>query len=207
MNLEEEIVSLYSDNLRAAFSINEIAKKLKKPYATIHNMVQDLSKKRIIKKQQKGKALLCTLNLSHERVKALLSSWSINYKEKFEAENPILIKSLTEVVARLQKSLKHNLLSLVLFGSLARDRGTKRSDVDILVIVPDKKESDDLIHKECSRLEVRYGKVVNPIIVTPEIFINMIKSDKENVGKEVLKSKVIFFGFEKFWELVMEGTK
>jgi len=35
----------------------------------------------------------------------------------------------------------------------------------------------------------------------------MLREKQENVGKQVLRDKVIFFGANKFWELTMEGLK
>lgn len=207
MTLKEEILNLYSNNLLATFSINEIARKLERPYATVYETVQRLFKKEILKKEQKGKSLLCHLNLHSDQARILLSASSISLKEKFKEENPVLAVSLNELTTKLQRKLKHNLISLVLFGSLATGKATKRSDVDLLVIVPNKKTADDIIHRECSSLEMRYGRAVNPVIVTPESFVNMIKSKEENVGKETIKGRIIFIGFEKFWELAIGGTK
>lgn len=207
MDIEKEILNLYSGDLHKIFSINEIAKRLNRPYGTVYNALQGLIKLKVIEGEQKGRSTLCSLNLNSNQARFILAAGSISGKEKFEKKAPVLAKALREIAENLKQRLKYNLISLVLFGSLAKGEGTKRSDIDLLVVVPDKRLADEVIHRECNTLEMRYGRSVNPVIVTPEILVGMIKFKGENVGKEILRGSVIFEGFEKFWDLVIEGAR
>lgn len=207
MNIDRKILSLYSTDLKRNFTINGIAKKLGKPYGTVYNAIQELSRNKVLLKEQKGKATLCSLNFYSDQVQFILSGDSIEKKEEFKEKNPVLANALNELSEKLKEKLNHNVISLILFGSQSQGKATRRSDVDLLIIVPDKAEADKAIHQECSSLEMRYGRAVNPVIVTPEMFVNMIKEKGKNVGKEVLRGNVVFSGFEKFWELVIEGVR
>jgi predicted nucleotidyltransferase len=207
MDMEKEILGLYANSLNQTFSIHEIAKKLNGAYGTVYNAVQRLSQKDILKKKQKGRALLCSLNLDSDQAKSILSAVSIDKKEELKKTRPGLARTCEELTETLKERLKGSLFSLVLFGSYAKGEETKESDLDFLVMVPDKKGADEIIHRESSSLEMRYGKRISPIVITPEMLVTMIKSKGENVGKEALRNNIIFTGFEKFWEIVMEGAR
>jgi len=207
MEILQEVIRLYSTEPLAEFTIRQISQKLGKSYSYTYEKVQDGISRGVLSTRKKGASILCSLNLYSGQVPFYLCAGSIEEKRELEEESPILSRSLNELTAKLQQKLKHNLISLVLFGSLVKGRVTKRSDVDLLVIVPAKEKTDEIIHRECSTLEMRYGRAVNPVIVTPEMFVDMIRSKEQNVAKEVLRGKVVFGGFEKFWELVVEGKK
>ncbi len=55
-----------------------------------------------------------------------------------------LMELLQEIVERCTKVLGKNLVSVVLFGSRARELHDKRSDIDLLIVVEEEIESDPL---------------------------------------------------------------
>ena len=100
-----------------------------------------------------------------------------------------------------------NLFSIVLFGSLVKGTDFRKSDVDLFVLVPSKKKYDETIEMECVALSRSFGIEINPLVCEPTSFLAMLRDKEHNVGKEILKSKIILFGAEKFWELVFEVIK
>ncbi|GAI09937.1 unnamed protein product, partial [marine sediment metagenome] len=107
----------------------------------------------------------------------------------------------------LPKKTDFNLLSVVLFGSLAKGTDFKKSDIDLFIIVPSKKKYDETIDMECVGLSKGFGVEINPIVSEPTNLLTMLSEKGQNVGKEILKNKIILFGAEKFWELVFEVIK
>lgn len=207
MKITQELVKLYMQDLLVEYTIRQISKKLGKSYSYTYEVVQKYLSSKVLKARKKGASTLCSLNLDNDRTKILLFECSIEKKERFKELRPGLAQACEELTEKLKERLKGSLLSLILFGSYAKGEETKESDLDFLVIVPDKKEADEIVHRESSSLEMRYGKRVSPIVITPEMLVNMIKAKGENVGKEALRGNVIFTGFEKFWETVIEGAK
>ncbi len=60
---------------------------------------------------------------------------------------------------------------------------------------------------ECVALSKSFGIEINPLVSEPTNLLTMLKEKENNVGKEILKNKIILFGAEKFWELVFEAIK
>ena len=90
---------------------------------------------------------------------------------------------------------------------MAKGSDFKKSDIDLFILVPSKKKYDEAIEMECVAISKGFGIEVNPIIAEPTSLLTMLKDKEQNVGKEILKNKIILFGAEKFWELVLEVIK
>ena len=90
-----------------------------------------------------------------------------------------------------------NPISIVLFGSYAKGTATKESDIDILLISKTK-AGIDKITKE---IYAKYGKEINPVIMTSEDFKR--QKDKALI-KEIIKDHYVLYGVEKFVNLVLK---
>ena len=80
--LEQQIIGLYDRDINAAYSINQIAKKLKKKYPYINKKVNMLLQEKILVKVVIGHSHLCSLNLENEQTTVLLTINEIKKKEK-----------------------------------------------------------------------------------------------------------------------------
>jgi hypothetical protein len=71
--LEQEIIRLYNDDIGGAYSINEIARRLKRAYPYIHKKVTELLTQGILTEVTIGKSHLCSVNLANDDAILLLS--------------------------------------------------------------------------------------------------------------------------------------
>lgn len=202
-----EIMRIFYNDPTKIYSINEISKLLYKPYGTTYNYVHRLIKERVLKSTIKGKATLCSLNFESQKAVELLSILSVSNKEDFAKKQSILSEALDELVIKVKKKSNHSIFTLVLFGSTAAGTAIEKSDIDLFFISLSKDKYDKMIESECNVLRMSYGRDVNAIIAEPKMYINMLKEKEENVGKQILKNKIIFWGSNKFWELTIEGLK
>ncbi len=81
---------------------------------------------------------------------------------------------LDEFVHDIQTYLGNDIQSVILYGSYARGDFDAHSDVDIMILV---KSSDNDIKKyennvyDCAyELELKYGKVISPVIKNQQLF-------------------------------------
>ena len=196
----------YSDPTRV-YTINEISKLLLKPYGTTYNYIQSLIKENVLKSDIKGKATLCSINFKSQKAIELLSLLSVSGKEAFTKKQALLSSALDELGIAVKEKLNHNIFSLILFGSTVKGTAREKSDIDLFFITPSKDKYDEIIESECNALRMRYGRDINPITAEPKMYINMLREEGENAGKQILRDKIIFLGSNKFWELTMEALK
>ena len=97
-----------------------------------------------------------------------------------------------EIVAEIKKriSKQTEFFILIVFGSHAKNKATEKSDVDIAVIV----ESEQTKKEIAPLLETVKRREIKPIdyhIFTRNEFLEMLKAEYENVGKQIYKNKML----------------
>ena len=189
MDNKLKIINYLGKNLEQSFTMNELSKFTKIPYATFHRAVQEM--KDLIKIKKVGKSKTITLNKDNTIIKSYLTISSEEEKKEFLTKQPIISKIVSELDT---KDI------VVLFGSYAKDTKREFSDIDLLVI---NKEGNKSI--SFSKYELLFKKKINPIFITKLELTQMIQEKDENLGKQVLKNHVILNNPESFWGCVLNG--
>jgi len=172
-NLELEIILLL---LKGKKHLRGIAKKLSRSHSTVLRKLNKLAEENVLdyKKEGKNKVFFIKRNLQAR-----------NYV--FNAERYKLIKLLNEypklniIVDDILKKTREKLL--VLFGSYAKFRAKKSSDIDIYIKTK-KKESKEKIEAIHSKISVKIG----PMDIDSQLI------------KEIIKDHIILRGEEEFYE-------
>ncbi len=195
MKIESKIVNLLTKDIEKRFTINEIAKELNEYYSFVHRTVIKLAKEGVIIKNKAGKSYLCSLNMENEKTLALIKLSEIEKKEEFCNANKELKLILDDFVESAVK--QKDIAAIVLFGSYAKGRETKESDIDILLITKRKSGID----KTAKDIYAKYGKEISPILLSPNDF----KKQRNGAAiKEIINDHYILYGVENFVNMVFE---
>lgn len=138
------------------------------------------------------------------------------YKMKIENElcydylTLIRYESLTPEVKSSVNALKKEIekytffYSLVIFGSYAVGKQTKKSDLDIALIIPDKIQEKNM--------EIAVNMALNnsiiPLhveIITSDDFFEMLVNKQENVGKEIARKHRSIHNINIFYKIVKKA--
>ena len=203
----EKILRLFYDNLYAQFTINEIAHRTDISYSYVYRQIEELKNKNVLIIEQRSNRKYCRPNYRSPEVKTSFVKISNQIAEDFLKKRDKIFFVVEKLISVLPQKTEFNLLSIVLFGSLAKGTDFKKSDIDLFIMVPSKERYDEAIDMECAALSKGFGVEINPIVSEPTNLLTMLKEKEQNVGKEILKNKIILFGAEKFWELVFEVIK
>lgn len=195
MELQLKIVDLLARNQEKKFTINEIAKSLKEYYSFVHRIVNKLNQDGVVTKERVGKSWLCSLDTANEKTLTLIQLGEIEKREEFLSKNKELKLVLEDFVkSAMSKSMP---VSIVLFGSYAKGKETKESDIDILLICKIKSGFDKITKEIYSK----YGKEINTILMNPDEFENQ---KNKAVIKEIISNHCILYGVEKFVYMVFK---
>ena len=189
MDNKLKIINYLGKHLGQAFTMNELSKQTKIPYATFYRTIQEM--KDLAKLQAVGKSKTVALNTESPAIKAYLTISSEEEKKEFLKKQPIISKIASELDTQD---------IMLLFGSYAKGTQREASDIDIMVINKKGEKSVSF-----SKYEVLFKKKINPIFVTGSEFRKMLKEPKENVGKQALKDHIILNNPESFWKGVLHG--
>ena len=205
--LLEKILKLFYKGIDGEFSILQLAKNIEISYSYVYKQIELFAKQGIISINVSGRRKYCRPNYKNPTVVSSFVKISTEEAQKFLSVRKKITSIVKELLTRLPEKTNYNLLSIILYGSFAKSTQIKNSDIDLFVLVPSKEKYSEIIENECVSLSRRYGVEVSPLISEPQSFLNMLRERENNVAKELLKNKIILYGAEKFWELVLGAMK
>ena len=188
METENKIVELFIEE-KISKTIREISKAIKSDYRITHTATQRLIKKNILLSRVVGKSILCELNESYYGKEI----YNVEDKRRYRLlEN----KNLNLMYKEIMTKVKSNLFVFMIFGSYAKWKSTKSSDIDIMFISNDT-NFEEKIHNITSLFPIN----THVLVFTEEEFIRMKDSKKSNVIKEAIKNNIILYGIENYYRL------
>ena len=193
------IFGTFIGDLFKEYSYKELKKiSNEKSNNTFQSAMQEFKKENLILERKIGTSRLYTLNLENEFVYHYLSLIS-----------PLkLSKQVNEEIKLLKKELEKYILfySLVVFGSYANNTYKKDSDLDIAIIVQDKSKEKEIkialnsiSNKSLIKLDVH--------IITIEEFLEMLKVDYENLGKQIAVKNLPVYNISIFYKIIKKGIE
>ena len=166
----------------------QLAKELKLNPATCHKALQELQREGVLNLRVAGRSYLYSLNSKNYVVKKILRPL---YGQEAELYDDIL-----SIVKRTLRKTKRPTESIALFGSIAKDEGDERSDLDILVVTSYKRDKV-VIEKKfdsiTSRIAGTYGIIVSPYILSTEEFREK-HQQKLPIVRNILKTYKLIAG-------------
>lgn len=194
------ILSVFKKDIFASLTFKQIKQQSRQ---NSNNIVQialkEFRKQGILSTKETGDVTTYTLNRDNNLTFSYLNL--INESEINKSEIP------KSVLADIQNRIfKHTeFFILIVFGSYARNKITQKSDLDVAIIV----ESENTKKEITPHLETIKRREITPIdyhIFTRIEFLEMLKADFENVGKQIFKSSIVYYGYIPYCNLI-KGRK
>ncbi|MBI2004010.1 nucleotidyltransferase domain-containing protein [Candidatus Pacearchaeota archaeon] len=191
---ELKILKLYKKNIFLKISIREIMRKINsKSYQRVYEAVDKLNKKNILGLEKIGNTNLISLKLSRESI--LLLSF-LDEKEADKIPNYSNIINIKEISDFL----------IVVTGSYAKGNFNKKSDMDLVIIIPEK-ENVVSVQKLVENMTMLFVPQIHLYVLRKKDFLEMLRSKEGNYGKEIVKNKIILKNAQMFYELVKEAIE
>ena len=188
MKTELKIIKSFIENKKPK-TIREIAQQIKSDYRITHIAVQRLIEKNALKVQTVGKSSLCSLNGKY--------FGSYVYETENERKEEILKnKNINQLYKEIMSKVKTSSFILLLFGSYAKNKQTRSSDIDLLFI-SNESGFETRISDILSLLPLK----THALVFTEEEFIRMKDSKKSNVIQEAIESNIILYGIETYYRI------
>jgi len=187
-NAKLSILRLLIENPEKDYSIRKIALERNINYRSAYEMVKRLEKEGVVNVRKYGNVSIVKFNHNFNESVFLVE----NQRKKELLKNKNL-----RVLYRRIKEIKNPFFICVVFGSYAKGTARKGSDLDLCVITNEEKVDREInTILDITPFEIHYLKF------SSDEFIKMLKTTEFNVGKEIVKNKIILKGIEGFYELV-----
>ena len=156
--------------------------------ATVHKAMKELFNEQIVTLKGAGNSHLYELNKENIIVQEMLIPLFLKEAGLLNG----LIDEIRKIVNR--SSLKNQILSLALFGSVHEKRERATSDVDLFVLIRDKKIKDKVMEIFIDRKSIKInamGLTLEPYVKTLE---ELKKDKKLETVRSILKSNTLILG-------------
>lgn len=186
MKTEIKVIKTLIEN--KALTIRGISKKISSDYKITYDASQNLINKKIISVETIGKSSLCKLSNKFN-----LEIYQAEEERKLEL---LRNSDLNQLYKELSSKIKTSFFILLIFGSYAKHKQNKHSDIDLLFISNEKdfeKDTDNIL----SLLPLK----THSFVFTEDEFIKMRDSREGNVGKEAMDNYIILYGIENYYRL------
>lgn len=190
------LLGVFKKDIFASLTFKQIKEQSKQKS---NNIVQIALKKfkehDLVKTELTGDVTTYSLNLDSNVTLSHLNL--INELELQKRKFPKEI--LVEIQKRILKQTEFFIL--IVFGSYAKNKATEKSDVDIAVIV----KSEQIKKEIVPILETVKRREIKPIdyhVFTRDEFLGMIRAESENVGKQIYKNSLSYYGFIEYCHLI-----
>ena len=188
MKTKTKIIRLFLEDKKPK-TIRDISKRIKSDYKITHMAVKRLIEEEIIKTQTIGKSLLCNFNNSYFHIEIIKA-------EEERKEDIFKNKNIKQLYREIMSKIDDSFFVLLLFGSYAKNKQTKFSDID-LMFISNKNDFEDKISKIISLLPLK----IHALVFTEEEFIRMKNAKKQNVVHEAIENNIILYNAELYYRL------
>ena len=195
------VLKLMASDLTSEFTIRKIAQGIKQDYKITYVTVNRLAEAGVVKLERKANLRMCHLNLQgNQQVLAFIESLRL---EEFLKSKPAIHLQLSTIVTKITNVLPF--FCLILFGSVVKGKAVSRSDLDMLLILPEK-TFQSAVENELTSVTRTSTAGIHEIILSSDQFASMLseaqRANKPNVATEVLKNHIVPYGAEVFYRLV-----
>ena len=192
-----EILSFLNSKIRESFTVRQISEGIGKDYKITYTMTMRLADQKYINAEKKPPVTYCRLNLKGNT--SLLTYIEGIRASRFFQKH----KDIELLINDLTSKINSPFFTIILFGSYVKQTASAKSDLDIIIIIPERSFEREI--------EVAVGSIqhVSPIgihetILTNSEFMELLKQKKPNVAWEAIDNRIVPYGAETLLRMLEE---
>jgi predicted nucleotidyltransferase len=194
-----KILEPLTRNMLKEYSIKEIKEDCgEKSNNALTLALKKFKEENLVGERRVGRSLLYTLNIDNELV--------FNYIQLINTKK--LPKSVLRAIERIKEDVeKHtSFFSIVVFGSYAIGKQTKDSDLDVAVFIEEENKRK-IMEATIKSSELKTPLKIDGHIISKDEFLEMLKVDEENLGKQIVRKHLSIYNSHIFYSLLKKGIK
>jgi len=191
------VLDVFVTNPTITYLFNDVKRYIgSKSESYTYNSLKSFVKEGILTRDKRGGIVIYKIANSPKTISFL----SMVAEYKAWNRKGIPIDNIIEVI----KKAKINFLTLLITGSYVKGRHTSKSDLDLVLIVPNDVKKVRVRLKQFCELSI---PEIHLYIFTDDEFKQMLLDEKHNYGKEIVKNNLIFYGAETYYKIMFEAMK
>jgi len=157
--------------------------------------LKQFKKEEVVIETKIGRSSLLKPNTDNEKIYAYMEIANL------EKAPTVVIKTLRLLKIEVRKITPF--YSIVVFGSFAKNKQKKDSDLDIAVFVDNKDKMQGIV----TAIETKSLQPVDLHIITEKEMVGMLTNEEENLGKQIARKHIALYNSRIFYSIIQEGIK
>lgn len=187
--------------------IMEVKRRSGMSYDRVYHYLKDLENEKILISELKGKSRFYRTNSENKMTLKLFETFEIQRREVFFKKDADVKALLERFTGDVLKEIKDKILIIILFGSVARGKYSRESDIDTLIVTPNLSDMEPVkrrISKIASEYSSIYEREVVPITISLKEFSEGLKT-KRDFFQELWIDRIVLYGESRFFEEIAEA--
>ena len=176
--------------------VKELSKD--KSSSVIQDAIKAFLTEELIKEEKIGTSKLYAVNHKNNKIYTYFETYN---KDSLPKQ---VLKSIQELEDNLDKHTPF--YSIVIFGSYASGEPKKDSDLDLAVFI-EQEDKRKIVEAVFKSMETKSFIKIDGHVITKDEFLEMLKVDYENLGKEIARKHLIIHNPVIFYSLIKDGAK
>lgn len=190
------ILSVFTKDIFSNLTFKQIKEQSEQKSNNIVQIaLKEFQKQDVVNTKETGNVTTYQLNLSN--------NLTLSYLNLLNDSEVIKKKFPKEVLGEIQKRISKytEFFILILFGSYAKGKATAESDLDIAVIIESEQTKKEIIPflETIKRREIKH---IDYHVFTRGEFLEMLNADYENLGKQIYKNNLVYYGFIPYIDMI-----
>lgn len=175
--------------------VKKLSNKTSESY--VYDGLKRFVKKEILKEEKAGNGILYSLNLSNLKALAF-----VGFIAEYKAWNKkhIPFNDLKKIAAKIPSIF----FTLIITGSYAKNKQTKTSDIDVIILVDNAVETKKIYAELLHICEMNIPQI-HLYIFKNKDFLEMLLNKEANYAKETVKNNLILYGGGAYFQLIREA--
>ena len=192
---ETDVIDVFRIDVFRSYTIRELMKATgRKTYTWTFNATKKLVKLGMLNMETKGNSNICSINLYSPLAISYLSL--LDETEAVSRRIPRLDELINEMPAPF--------FTFMVGGSYAEGIQTKKSDLDVCVIVDDAADTQKIQRMLENKIMIPR---LHPFVFRKSEFVKMLLSKEANYGRMLFRKRLIAFGAGNYYLMIREAVE
>ncbi len=202
---KERLLKIFFRDPWAELHQRELARKAKVPVNNAHKYLGEFVGDGLLVRREVANMVLLRLNWESDYLLKLLEIFEVSQRTDFLARNKSIARLLTKATETLVRESESHVQLVMLFGSVAREAWTSKSDIDLLVLAS---TPGDPINRAFHKAKTEAQSVLELVPVFETIESAAIGfRERRAFHQEVWGDRVVLYNEFLFWQIVKRGMR
>ena len=201
----EKILKLFFDNPELLIHQRGIARQANVAPHNANKYLKEFVKDGLLIRSEISNLTLFKINPKNDVLFKVFEFFEIKRKNRFFTQHKKITRLFSEYNENLKRLSSREIQMVILFGSVARGKWTKGSDIDVLTVTTGTVEKRKIIQiQEEAAQEIDHILEISPVHITIGKFIEGMQN-KLAFFEELWRDRIVLYNEFLFWQLIKES--